>query len=72
MLIVTDNYISRFQFFNEVWVCSVVNHLNSIAYKAHTPTLQTTFSANYRSTNVKLLYHTPFEKSIQTEKTALH
>lgn len=40
MLIVTNNNISRFQFFNKVWVCSIVNHFKSITYKAHTPTLQ--------------------------------
>ena len=36
MLIIANNYIACLQFFNEVWIRTIVDHFNSVAYKAHT------------------------------------
>lgn len=34
--LITNNYITCLQFFNEVWIRTIVDHFNSVAYKAHT------------------------------------
>lgn len=35
MLIIADYYISGFQLLNKVWICPLLNHFNSVTYKAH-------------------------------------
>lgn len=35
MLIIANYYISSFQLLNKVWICPLLNHFNSVTYKAH-------------------------------------